>query len=89
MDKVILPFIRIKPPKFRIGRYVLNEYELRCLMAEVAEGKRPPGLIVKEDSHTAEIIADGSLSKNLPGLSICTNATLRLIRKRREVTNKG
>jgi hypothetical protein len=37
---------RIKPPKFRVGRYILNEYELRQLQLEVAQGLKPFGIKV-------------------------------------------
>lgn len=74
---------RIKAPKFKIGRYVLNEYELRNLMADVAEGKVVSGIIVKEGYESAEIQAGGRLSRSLPGLSIAAHATIRLIRANR------
>ena len=32
---------RIKAPKFKVGRFVLNEYELRQLQYEVAQGLKP------------------------------------------------
>ena len=38
---------RIKAPKFKVGRFVLNEYELRQLQYEVAQGLKPPGIVVK------------------------------------------
>ncbi len=38
---------RIKNPKFRIGRFILNEYELRQLQLEVAKGLKPSGIIVQ------------------------------------------
>jgi hypothetical protein len=31
---------RIKTPKFKVGRYTLNEYELRQLQLEVAQGNQ-------------------------------------------------
>ena len=37
---------RIKNPKFKVGRFVLNEYELRQLQLEVAQGLKPSGLRV-------------------------------------------
>jgi hypothetical protein len=71
---------RIKPPKFKVGRYVLNEYELRTLMTEVAEGKKPAGIKVTEGRQTAEILSTGRLSHNLDGLSIASMETLKVIR---------
>lgn len=38
---------RIKSPKFRVGRYILNEYELRQLQLEVAQEIKPSGIVVK------------------------------------------
>lgn len=42
-------FERIKPPKYRFGRHVLNEYEVCVIMAEVAEGRRKPGIQFKDE----------------------------------------
>lgn len=76
---------RIKPPKYRIGKYSLNEYELRQLMLEVAKGEKPQGLIVKDKKGLCAIIQkDGSLNCNLFGLDITSRATLDMIRLRRE-----
>ena len=75
-------YTKIKPPKFRIGRYVLNEYELRTLMADIAEGKMKGNIKVKEIGHNeiATIWDSGRLSHSLPGLKIAANATLRAIK---------
>ena len=75
-----MSFTRIKAPKFRVGRNVLNEYELRVLMAEVAEGKRGSGIKVREGNEVAEILPSGRLSVSLSGLKLCTDATLRVLR---------
>lgn len=59
-------FKRIKPPKFYIDRNVLNEYELLQIMAEVAQGSRDGGIIVKdENGHQTVIRDDGRLVGNL------------------------
>lgn len=81
---------RIIPPKFRVGRNVLNEYELRGLMLEVAEGKRKPGIEVRDQKgRTSVIEPDGALSRGgLYGLDICSGFTLGLIRLRRERREK-
>ena len=71
---------RIKAPKFRIGRNVLNEYELRCLMVEVAKGLKPSGIKVKEGNIEATILESGRLSHNLPGLATASEFTLELIK---------
>ncbi len=53
---------RIKPPKYKVGRYSLNEYELRQLMLEVAKKEKPFGQTVKDQKgHCATIQEDGSL----------------------------
>lgn len=40
---------RIKPPKYKLGRYSLNEYELRQLMLEVAKGEKQAGQYIKDE----------------------------------------
>lgn len=52
-------FKRIKPPKYRFGKYVLNEYEVRTIIAEVAEGKRKPGIKFKDSAGKIITILDG------------------------------
>lgn len=63
-----MKFKKIKPPKFRIGRNVLNEYELMKVMLEVAEGSRDPEGIVIKDQHGNQttIRADGRLRGAFP-----------------------
>lgn len=63
-----MKFKKIKPPKFRIGRNVLNEYELMKVMLEVAEGSRDPEGIVIKDQHgnKATIRPDGRLREPFP-----------------------
>jgi hypothetical protein len=39
----------IKPPKFRVGRFILNEYEAREMIARIAEGTLNPNGIVLTD----------------------------------------
>jgi hypothetical protein len=83
--KTIEKITRIKPPKFRVGRYVLNEYELRRLMVQVAAKKKPSGILVKDaEGRYATITEDGSLSRPLYGLDLISSCNLRLIRIRRE-----
>ena len=79
-----LSITRIKPPKYKVGRYSLNEYELRCLMAEVSEGLKPSGIVVKDkDGVTAVIEDSGRLSHTLHGLDISSMYTLTLIKQMR------
>jgi hypothetical protein len=80
---------RIKPPKYRVGKYMLNEYELRRLMAQVADGKYPHGIRVTDANKvTATINPDGTLSCNLYGLAISSLYTLEILRIRREKRNQ-
>lgn len=67
-------FKRITAPKFRIGRFVLNEYELRSLILEVAKGNNPEyiGKQVNNSGHTAYITENGTLDNRLPGLHIAS-----------------
>ena len=77
---------RIKPPKYKVGRYVLNEYEVRCMMSEVCLGSRnPDGIHIEDESgKIAEILPDGRLTENLKGFDISGNYTLILIRENRK-----
>lgn len=81
-----LPIIRIKPPKYKVGKYVLNEYELRCLLVEVCEGRAMGDIHVSDEfGNSTKILPDGRLEHNcLNGLDINSLFTLRLIRNRRE-----
>lgn len=75
---------RIKPPKWRVGRYVLNEYEVRCLMVDVCLGKKQPGIkITDENGKTAEILPDGRLTDNLKGFDVSGNFCLTILREER------
>lgn len=57
---------RIKAPKFRVGKYVLNEYEFRNLQLEVALGIKPAGIKVTDSlGNKSTIIENGCLSHSL------------------------
>ena len=72
---------RITPPKYKIGRLSLNEYELRQLMLEVAKKEKPYGQTVKDQKGTCAVIQEnGNLSCNLFGFDIISNFTLQHIR---------
>ncbi len=75
---------RIKPPKYYVGRYALNEYELRCLMAEVCAGEKEAGIVVYDGTTHAKILPNGRLSKNLKGMDISANYTIALLRAQRQ-----
>lgn len=68
----ILP--KIKAPKWKVAnRYILNEYELRCLQVEVGKGNIQSGISVVEigTKEKAFILEDGSMSNRLgEGLQI-------------------
>ena len=75
---------RINPPKYKVGRYSLNEYEVRQLMVEVAEKKKPFGIKVSDSSGTvATIQEDGSLSCPLYRMNEMSSATLMLLKLKR------
>jgi hypothetical protein len=72
---------RVKAPKFRVGRYVLNEYELRTLQVEVAKGDRKPGMKVKDDlGVVATILPNGSLDTALSGYDMNTYLRFQLLK---------
>jgi hypothetical protein len=76
---------RIKAPKFKMGRYSLNEYELRCLQVRVAKNEVHSGIIIKDkNGKKATIKEDGTLSNNLSGLEINSKFTLEILRIKRE-----
>jgi hypothetical protein len=84
---------RIAAPKFKVGRYTLNEYELRQLMLEVCRGERPAGIKVTQirvplsngyTTATAMIERNGRLSANLPGLAVATDISLDMWREERK-----
>ncbi len=85
-----MKFKRIKPPKFYIGRYALNEYELMQVMLEVAEGRREHGLVVKNKRGAKTLIRpDGTLRPTVTdfGFSMSHVFFAKLLeadRKRRE-----
>lgn len=76
---------RIKPPKFRVGKYVLNEYELRCLLAELTEDKHQEFIGKKVTEITNEnkpssIIQKGYIQDGaLHGLSINTQFAFKAL----------
>lgn len=54
---------RIKPTKYRVGRYVLNQIELTYLCVEVAKGLKPSGIKVTnlDTKEVARITENGVL----------------------------
>lgn len=84
MKRAELP--KISPPKYKIGRCVLNEYELRCLMAQVAQGQRPPltVMVYGPNGTRSKMREDGRFYDHLGGLDISGGFTLDMIREDRE-----
>lgn len=77
---------RIKAPKFKVGRRVLNEYEARSLQLMVAKGQMPHGIRIRQVDTGEEAIigADGILSRPLSGYGLASSFTLQLIRHNKE-----
>lgn len=73
-------FTRIEAPKFRVGKFVLNEYELRQLQLEVALGIKSGPFVVKDmKGKTAKILEHcGLLSDTLYGMTISDNIAMRI-----------
>ena len=76
---------RINPPKFKIGRFVLSEYEVREVIARVAEGtlNHEGIVIIDENGNSATLYSDGRTSENLKGFGVSSQLTLRKIRANR------
>ena len=74
---------KINPPKFKIGRHRLNEYELRNLMLEVAEGNNTffiNAKVTDEYGNSAYIRENGTLEltgDRFPGLAIVTDISMK------------
>lgn len=68
---------RIKVPKFRVGKYVLNEYELKNLCMEIATKKRKDfiGTTVTclLSNETCTLEKNGTLSNPIKGASLMGN----------------
>jgi hypothetical protein len=83
-------FKTISVPKFRIGRYKLNEYELRQLLLDVAKGENTQFLGAKvTDCTTSDIafITNNGLSDRLYGLDISTKIALEHMNFKNQFTN--
>ena len=78
---------RIKPPTFRVGGLVLNEYELRQLQLEVLKGERQGNIKVKEGNRILTILPDGQFDYAPLGYATNSIITLEMIRIRRERDN--
>ena len=61
-------FPKIKAPKFKVAsKFILNEYELRCLMLEVAKGNIQSGILVvdMQSKQKGFILEDGAISNDI------------------------
>ena len=83
----------ISAPKYYIKGQVFNEYEIRCLMADVAEHKKPEAIdivFIDEKKNGWRILKNGTVegiqssSQHIHGFDYSGNQTLRLIKNRRE-----
>lgn len=70
---------KIKAPKFKVAGFILNEYELRCLMLETAKNNIQSGISVidMQSNQKAFIQKDGSLTAYI-GESLKINGKLGL-----------
>lgn len=75
----------VKPPKFRVGKYILNEYEVREMIARISEGTlNPEGITIKDEKGTiVKIDPDGTTTGNLYGFGISSRFMLRKIKANR------
>jgi len=74
INRAMLP--KIKAPKFKVAsKYILNEYELRCLMLEVAKGNIQSGILIMDmqSKQKGVIREDGAISNDI-GNSLRMNA---------------
>jgi hypothetical protein len=71
---------KVKAPKFKVAsKFILNEYELRCLMLEVAKGNIQSGIPVvdMQSKQKGFIREDGAISTFI-GRSLKMNGELML-----------
>ena len=84
-----MEFTKIPCPKFRIGRRKLNEYELRLLMLNIAEGSKAEFIGCKvTDCMSGESVIinpNGSLSGRLMGLDLM----IQWAKKHMEIKNNN
>jgi len=73
---------RISPPKYKVGRFTLNEYEVRELQARVSEGILDPKGIIIEDADGVKSTIDehGNTSNRLRGFDLSYNLSIRRLK---------
>ena len=87
ISRQMLP--KIKAPKFKVAsKFILNEYELRCLMLEVAKGNIQSGISVvdMQSKQKGVIREDGAISTYL-GRSLKMNGELMV--QLSEISNRN
>ena len=82
---------RIEAPKYKIGRFTFNEYEVREIIARVAEGTLSHEKISITDmkGNTVTLNEDGTTTGDIYGWSIATSKTMRRLRANRYVESNG
>lgn len=74
------PYQVIKPPKYRVGKYVLNEYELRQLQVDVMNGQIEAPVTVKDEKGASFTIGrSGRMSGSPYGYNFTSKCTLELL----------
>lgn len=75
----------VNPPKFKVGRFVLNEYEAREMLARVAEGTLDHSKLIIEDElgNKATVDVDGFTNRSLHRWDVGSKLTIRKIKANR------
>lgn len=89
-NSINLKITKVLPFKFFVGRFSLNELELRTLQLEVAEGKKPAGIMVKDEKGTiVSIDQDGRLDGPLHGLDAASSINMKIAQVNRLKETSG
>ena len=80
---------RIAPPVFKVGRYTLNEYEAREMVARIAEHTLDPTgiVLVDEKGNSVTFDKDGVASNSIYNWDMSSSAAMRrfkAVRKRQK-----
>lgn len=83
------PYQVIKPPKYRVGKYVLNEYELRQLQVDVMNGVfESPITIRDEKGQSFTIASNGRLSGSPYGFNFTSRCVLEMLKNERYLNSR-
>lgn len=77
-------FKRVPPPKYRVGRYVLNEYEIRSLILERFKEGRELSFKCLVNNTKHNLGREGKLDLVPESFSLMSSFTLGLIKLKRE-----